>query len=210
VGLLPDLRRRVEAAADPFETAVRLAVAGNIIDFGLTSALDEASVHQSIKEALERPLAVDHVAELKAAVGRAKAILYVADNAGEIAFDRLLIERLPLDRTTLAVRGAPIINDATRADAEAVGLTDLVTVIDNGDDAPGTILESCSAAFRCTFAAADVILAKGQGNYETLSDAGKDVYFLLKAKCAVIARDVGCEPGGMCVMSRRLTSLAGA
>jgi uncharacterized protein with ATP-grasp and redox domains len=106
-------------------------------------------------------------------------------------FDRLLIEQLPLDRVALAVKGSPIINDATREDAEAAGLTKLVNVIDNGADLPGTVLACCSPAFRERFAAADMVIAKGQGNYETLNECGHSrIFFLLKIKCAVIARDM--------------------
>jgi len=90
-----------------------------------------------------------------------------------------------------------VINDATIKDAKTAGLTDIVEVIDNGSDAPGTILESCSEAFRDRFEDADLIIAKGQGNYETLSDLDKNIFFLLKAKCPVIAGDLGCEVGEM-------------
>ena len=113
----------------------------------------------------------------------------------EIVFDRLLIEQLPREKVTLVVRGAPVSNDATMIDAEDTGLTKLLEVIDNGSDAPGTILDDCSHAFRERFDSADLIIAKGQGNYESLSEVEKDIYFLLKAKCPVIARDLGCEVG---------------
>ncbi len=121
--------------------------------------------------------------------------MYLADNAGEIAFDRLLIEQLPANRVALVVRGGPIINDATLVDARAVGLHEIVEVIDNGSDAPGTILEDCSAAFRERFEQADLVIAKGQGNFETLSDVRRPIRFLLKAKCPVIARHAGVPMG---------------
>ena len=84
---------------------------------------------------------------------------------------------------TVAVRGAPVLNDATRADAEQAGITQQVPVIDNGSDAPGTLLDQCSEEFLSIFETADLIIAKGQGNYETLSDVNKDIYFILKVKC---------------------------
>jgi len=149
-------------------------------------------VRAAIAEALEaRPdrWATD---DLRRAVGTARDIFYVADNAGEIVFDRLLIEEMPLGKVTVAVKGSPIINDATREDAQAVGLTELVDVIDNGTDIPGTVLEACSDSFRARFEAADLIIAKGQGNYETLNECRRDgLFFLLKIKCEVIARDLG-------------------
>ena len=109
----------------------------------------------------------------------------------------MLIEQLPVEKVTVAVKGTPVINDATIEDAKAVGLTDIVEVIDNGSDGPGTILESCSRAFTDVFANSDLIIAKGQGNYETLSEVDKNIFFILKAKCPVIAKDLGCEVGEM-------------
>ena len=95
------------------------------------------------------------------------------------------------------MRGAPVINDATLADAQVAGLLELVEVIDNGSDAPGTILDDCSAAFRRRFDAADLVIAKGQGNFETLSDVQKNIFFAFMAKCPVIAREVNGEVGNL-------------
>jgi len=163
---------------------------------GLNNHVTDKQVHEAIDHALEAPLEAD-LAGFAETISSAKDILYLADNAGEIVFDRLLIEQMPLKKVTLAVKGAPIINDATMKDAEATGLTELVEVIDNGSDAPGTILEDCSEAFRQRFDEADMVIAKGQGNYETLSEADKDIFFVLKAKCSVIARDLGCQVGSL-------------
>jgi uncharacterized protein with ATP-grasp and redox domains len=204
LGLYPELKARVEHSDDPLEVAVRLAIAGNTIDMGVNSHLDESHVHQAIEEALSAPLDGD-VHAFAQAVACACKILYLADNAGEIAFDRLLLERMPAEKVTFVVRGSPVINDATMADAQAAGIPGLVEVIDNGSDAPGTILEDCSAAFRRRFDEADLIVAKGQGNYETLSDVAKDVFFAFKAKCPVIARDVGCRVGSL-ILRRSLAA----
>ena len=108
-----------------------------------------------------------------------------------------MIEQLPIEKVTVAVKGSPVINDATMEDAMLAGLGRIVEVIDNGSDAPGTILESCSGYFQERFGKADLVIAKGQGNYETLSDIDKNIFFILKAKCPVIARDIGCEVGQM-------------
>lgn len=200
--LLPVLEKRVMESPHPLETAVRLAIAGNIIDFGVTADIDDVHVHQSIGHALKAPLNGD-IERFAEAVRQAKDILYLADNAGEIVFDRLLIEQLPKEKITVAVRGSPVINDATIDDAEITGLTQLVPVIDNGDDAPGTILESCSRSFRQRFGKADMVLAKGQGNYESLSDVSKNMFFILKAKCPVIADDIGFEVGSLILRDQR-------
>jgi uncharacterized protein with ATP-grasp and redox domains len=195
--LCAELEERVRTSEDPMETAVRLAIAGNIIDLGVKTSIKESNVEKVIRDCLTADFDSRQVEGFRNAVSRAEKIFYLADNAGEIAFDRLLIEQLPLEKVTVVVKGEPVINDATIEDAEFVGLTEIVEVIDNGSDAPGTILETCSQIFRNRFAESDLVIAKGQGNYETLSDADKNIFFILKAKCPVIARDLGCEVGEM-------------
>ena len=194
--LYPELKERIEQSREPLDTAIRLAIAGNIIDSGVIHHINETLVHNAIEHALTAPLAGDPE-QFREAVSEAKDILYLADNAGEIVFDRLLIEQMPLEKITLAVKGSPVINDACLADARATGIADLVEVIDNGSDAPGTILAECSEGFKRRFENADLIIAKGQGNYETLSDVKKDIFFVLKAKCPVIAHHIGCEKGSL-------------
>ena len=133
---------------------------------------------------------------------RSRILILAADNAGEVILDRLLVEELPADRVTLVVRGSPVINDATMEDAEVAGLTSLVKVMDNGSDVPGTIAVACSQAFQDRLRRADLVIAKGQGNYETLSEQPGDVFFLLKIKCPVIARDIGLDLGRNVVLRR--------
>jgi hypothetical protein len=145
------------------------------------------------------------ISALATAIRGARSILYLVDNAGEIVFDRDLLAQLPLGSFTVAVRGRPVLNDATLADAQAVGLTDLGDVIGNGSDAPGTILTDCSAEFRQLFAAADLIIAKGQGNYETLAGANRPIFFLLKIKCDVLSRALG-QPRGSLVLHQQTTT----
>lgn len=188
--LLPELRAIVSEASHPLEVAVRLAIAGNVIDMGTAADVTESSLRQAINQALEEPLAGDHEEFYRALEGAA-SILYLADNAGEIVFDRLLVEQLGPQRMTVAVRGAPVLNDATLADVCAVGLDGIVEVIDNGSDAPGTILSDCSQEFRRRFAESDLVIAKGQGNFESLSDEPGNIFFLFKIKCQVIADQVG-------------------
>jgi uncharacterized protein with ATP-grasp and redox domains len=197
--LLPALHERVRRAQDPFSVAVRLAIAGNVIDVGANPGVTETHVREAIEWALRAPLDREVLEHLRSSVDKATSILYLADNAGEIVFDRLVLGVLPKDRVVLAVRGAPSLNDATLEDAEAAGLTDRMEVLDNGSSAPGTILDDCAESFRRRFSAADVIIAKGQGNYESLNDADRGVHFLFKAKCELVARDLGCEVGEMVV-----------
>ena len=156
--------------------------------------LDKDEVLASFDECLAAPLDC-HIAEFAQAVEEAEDILYLTDNAGEIVFDRLLLERLSRKKVTVAVRGRPVINDATKADAEYVGLAKVAKIIDNGSDAPGTILTDCNDDFRRRFERADMVISKGQGNYETLACCGRPIWFLLRVKCPIIARDLKCPAG---------------
>lgn len=198
--LIPSFRAEVESADDPLLMAVRLAIAGNMMDMGVNGSLTEADVRQTMKQALPAPF-FGELDEFRQAIAEAQSILYLADNAGEIAFDRLLVEQLLSKRVTVVVRGAPVINDVTLIDAQTVGLDQIVEVIDNGSDAPGTIISDCNPEFRHRFAKADLIIAKGQGNFETLSGEAGNLFFLFKVKCAVIAEHVK-QPLGMQVLTQ--------
>lgn len=203
--MYPDLIDLVDKSHNPLEMAVRLAMAGNIIDFGVNSELEEQHLKDAITESLNMELDTNALEDFQAATDQAETILYIADNAGEIVFDRLLIEKLPLNKITCVVKGGPVLNDATIEDAQIAGITDIVETIDNGSDAPGTILDTCSQDFRRRFDQADLIIAKGQGNYETLSDIDKNIFFILRAKCPVIAKHLDCRVGAM-ILSRSKTS----
>ena len=194
LSMLPELRERTRRDPNPLVAAAKVAIAANVIDLGVKSQLDESQT----AEVLGGSCSVDaygDFADFQRRVEDAREILYLADNAGEIAIDRLLIEELGPERVTLAVRGKAVINDATIDDARAANLHELVAIIDNGSDAPGTILDDCSGAFLERFKKADLIIAKGQGNFETLSECDANIFFLLKVKCPVIATHVGLAPG---------------
>ncbi len=195
MSLYPQFLAEVKSAADSLEMAIRLAIAANIIDFGVQQNLDDETVVRVLEQATTIPLNRQVIEAFRQGVEQAETILYLGDNAGEIVCDRLLIEQLPRQKVTYVVRGNPVLNDATIVDAEFVGMSEIVTVIDNGSDAPGTILAECSEAFRDRFNAADLIVAKGQGNYESLNDTHKPIFFLLRAKCPVIAKDLNCPVG---------------
>jgi uncharacterized protein with ATP-grasp and redox domains len=197
LNILPQLNRLIEDSGIPMETAVRLAIAGNVIDFATNASVGRNHIDDAIAHALAAPLDGGALMDFAAAVKRARHILYLADNAGEIVFDRLLVEQLPRDKVTVVVKGSPVINDAVLQDAQTAGLTDMVEVIDNGSDIPGTILSSCSTSFRERFASSDLIIAKGQGNYESLSDTDKPLFFIFKAKCRVITMDIRCAIGSL-------------
>jgi hypothetical protein len=201
LGLLPELRRMIRQAPDPLLLTVRLAIAANVIDLGSNSSLTPAAVLSALRGVLQVPFHEDWAA-FTAALSHASRILYLADNAGEIVVDRLLVEAIGPNRVTVAVRGGPVINDATIEDARATGLDTLVEVIDNGSDAPGTLLDDCGDAFRERFEAADMIIAKGQGNFETLCDVDRPLFFLFKVKCPVVAAHAGLPVGTHALIGR--------
>ena len=196
--LLAHFESEVINAEDPFEAALRFAIAANVIDFAVGTT--DQGTRDALEEASQQRLPSSVVERLRRAIDSAEDILYLGDNAGEVVFDRLVIERMPTARTTFVVRGGPIINDATRVDAEAAGLHDLVEIVDNGSVAPGTILEACSPEFQDRFRKADLIIAKGQGNYESLSSDPAPIFFLFKAKCAIVASRVGCDLGDLVIV----------
>jgi damage-control phosphatase, subfamily I len=199
MSILPTLRDEINNAADPLFSAVRYCITGNVIDMGAYSSLSQSDVLQAVNETYQLPLAGDYPA-FKKALLKAENILYIADNAGEIAFDRLLIEQLQTKNITVAVRGAPVLNDCTRADAATVGLDQMVNIIDNGTDIPGTVLSECSAEFLSYYKNADLIISKGQGNFESLSDENKNIWFLFKVKCPVIAREANQPVGSLMLL----------
>lgn len=194
LGLLPELRDMIRHAPDPLRLAARLAIAGNVIDLGPNASLTPADALLALRGVLHESFHEDWESFVEA-LAHATRIMYLADNAGEIVVDRLLIEAIGPDRVTVVVRGGPIINDATIEDARETGLADLVEVIDNGSDAPGTLLDDCGATFRERFEAADMIIAKGQGNVETLSEVNRPLFFLFKVKCPVVAAHTGLPQG---------------
>lgn len=174
-----------------FSDAVKYAIAANIIDFN--------PIHINVHEEMERvfskiselTLTIDDRASLEADIKYAKTVLYLGDNCGEICFDKLLIEHIKrLNHNCCvyyAVRGAAVINDNTYEDALSVKMDDVATVISNGDHSPGTVLSRVSKEFLELFASADVVISKGQGNFETLEGCGREIYFMLMAKCPVVA-----------------------
>jgi len=198
--LVARYRPLLAAATDPFALAIRLAAAGNIIDFGVHGELDPAVLTATVEHALTAPLDQGTLDRLREQAASARRILYLADNAGELAFDRLFIEQLPPHSVTVVVKGGPALNDALREDAVAVGIEEVATVIDNGARIPGTWLPETSPAFRELFAAADLVIAKGQGNFETLNEAPREIFFLLKVKCEMVRRHVG-EPIGTLLLT---------
>ena len=211
LGHLPAVRKRVFAASGANErlaAGVRAAIAGNVIDFGIYDSVD---LDRALSESLDLPLDASAYQDFFRAVQDARRILFLCDNAGEIALDRVLIDvlREAGKEVVAVVKGVPVINDATLDDAAAVRLSDSATqVIDNGNDGIGTLLELCSEAFRDVYHSADIVISKGQANYETLVTTGDDrIFFLFKVKCPVVAQHMGRENGDIVLMRNQAAAV---
>ena len=202
LALLPQLRKQISASVQPLETAVRMAIAGNIIDFGTPHGQKDNGLLNVIEDAVSADLCMDSFVAFKQRAAEARLILYLGDNCGEAMLDRLLIEQLPMEKVVYVVRGKPILNDITPVEVPMTGIDQLCRVIDNGHDAPGTMVEECSAEFQSVFDQADMIISKGQGNFETLQDCGREIFFLMKVKCEVVAKETG-QPLGSIYFQRR-------
>ena len=195
MGIYPEAKKLVRQSTDPLETAVRLSIAGNVMDFGASSSFD---LEATIGDVLHREFAINDLERLRGELGDAKSILYFLDNAGEAVFDRLLMETIlelhPVEQVDFVVKGGPVLNDVTEEDAREAGLDTLGRVrflkITNGD--PGTGPSRRSREVRGWILGHDLVISKGQGNYEEMSEIG-GIFFLLMAKCPLIARDLNVQ-----------------
>lgn len=188
-------KNEIARAPDPLLHALRLAAAGNSLDLGFHAHFNGTEVDEAIALPLSRS---DHSA-FCADLDRVGDVLYLADNAGEIVLDRILIEELSAHgkTVTVAVRGAPTLNDVTADDAAAAGLDACAEIISTGSDVPGVSLAACSAPFRTRFRNAGLILSKGMGNFEGLSQERAPLFFLLQAKCRPVAQAISVEVGSL-------------
>ena len=196
--LYPQLQAKVRAAADPLRAAIQLAAAGNYIDFGVLSDVNPERLMELMDEVSEKPVSESEYVQLRTELAEARTLAYLHDNCGEVALDKLLIETLrslyPRLQVLSVVRERPILNDATMEDAEEVGLNEVAEVIRNGiPDLPGTQLSSLSESVRARLENADLLIAKGQGNFECLAGCGLNVYYLFLAKCASYKKWFGFE-----------------
>lgn len=191
--LYPTLKEKISRSSDRLLAAIRLAIAGNVIDFGIKYSLD---IEEDLDRILKQELAVSDYDPFREYLALVDEILYLGDNAGESVLDRILIEELNKP-VRYIVRSAPIINDVTYSDAVQAGLNKVSTLMASGTDAPGMVLEICSPEFKETFYRSKMVISKGQGNFEALSETSAPVFFLLIAKCPVVARDIGVHVGDM-------------
>lgn len=191
LALYRSLKKKVEDSDDSLLTAIKIAIAGNVIDFGVNKNFD---IEKETDEILKKDFAICDYDKFKSHLDETDEIMFIGDNAGESVFDRILIEQLNKP-VTYIVREIPVINDVTYEDALQAGIDKVATIFSSGTSAPGTILKTCSREFVEMFDNSKFIISKGQGNYEGLSNEKHRIYFLLKAKCYVIANDIGVSEG---------------
>ena len=200
LGLYPRLKAKVRKSKDRLLTAVELAIAGNVIDYGVKNSLDIGKEIDKIFAEENRIIrreskATFDYSSFKQALKKTKKILYLADNAGEVLFDKILIEELKNKEIIFVVRDAPIINDALVEDAIFCGIDKYARIVSSGCDAPGVILDLCSPEFLKMYRDAEFIISKGQGNFEALAGEVGPIFFLFKAKCPVLSKYLGCKLG---------------
>jgi uncharacterized protein with ATP-grasp and redox domains len=191
--LYPKLKQMVNTADDPLLMAIKLAIIGNVIDFGTPNRF---SIEAMLEQTLHKDFVADTYPHFIDILKQAHSILYLADNAGEIFFDKLLLEELKKKKVhiTYVVKANPIINDALLTDAHVAGIDSLAMLL-QGDagqtkSSPGILLKYASKEFLDYFSAADMVIAKGQGNYESLCDNDREIFFLLMVKCPLVAKDI--------------------
>lgn len=204
-----DFVRMVESADNPLKAALKLASAGNIIDFGPGHDLSSEKVLETISITMKRELPEDVFNKLNAALREADKLLYLGDNAGEIVFDKVFIRTIkavyPHLQVYFATRGKPIVNDVTEDDAYAVKMENYAAIINNGSDIPGTILKLCPDSFVKIFNEADVIISKGQGNFESLSGTTnhKNLFYLFLCKCSHFMNTFGVAQNEMVLIQNK-------
>ncbi len=190
INMLPRLREIVNESSDRLLSAIRIAIAGNIIDFG---SLTDFNIENSLEHALNVDFAIFDYDEFRSLLNSAREVMYIGDNAGEVCFDRVLVEELNRmgKKVYFITREEPVINDITLEDAYFCRLHEIAKVMSSGSTAPGTIIKHTNKEFKDLFYRVPMIISKGQGNYETLSNEKRPIFFLLKVKCSVVARDIG-------------------
>ncbi|BDU50360.1 damage-control phosphatase ARMT1 family protein [Haliovirga abyssi] len=196
--LVPEIKNIINNSGNRFEIAMKIAVLGNIIDFGSKHKFSENDIIKKVRDIGNSYFAIDDSKKLYDKLRVSKTLLYIGDNCGEIVFDKIFIEYIKFSFPNLkiyyGVRGEPVINDVTIVDAKDVNMEEVAEVIDNGDNSPGTVLNNISGKFKDLLFNSDLVISKGQGNYETLNEINRDdVFLLFMAKCDVVSKELGVK-----------------
>ena len=205
--LLDELRRIVKESEDPLKCAIRLAIAGNIIDYGVNPNFQLSQAKKQILEAVNTPCDDEALTDLTRRIKQAETVFYLLDNCGEAVLDRLVIEQIP-GKVTLGVRGEPIYNDVTIREEEESGLTGY-PVVTTGCAVPGVSLPLIPDDFRQALEQSNLVISKGQGNYESLENSFtcRPIYFLLRVKCPVISQQLNSPMGAMQIVGKNLNQI---
>lgn len=191
LGYEEQVRRNLEKSEDSVKTGIQYAMIGNYIDFGARINVNEEQLTELLNNPDRFVIDEKQYVELADDLRKARKLVYLTDNCGEIVMDKLLIgeilKKYPGIKVTVLVRGTEVINDATIEDATQVGLTQIAKVLSNGSDIAGTWLEEISQEAKEALNEADVIISKGQGNFETLRKCGKNIYYIFLCKCDLFA-----------------------
>ncbi|OAA31583.1 hypothetical protein AT15_05780 [Kosmotoga arenicorallina S304] len=199
LSLYDDLKVEVMKSPNPVETALRFSVAGNIIDF---APGHEINLMKTLRDSTRTAFAIDHLEKLSKDLQNAKSLLLIGDNCGEAVLDKLLLEVIDVPVKYFAVRSTPVLNDITLREAKLIGMDKVATVIESGTDAPGTLLDRITPEFKEILYNSDVVIAKGQGNFESLSEIDRGIYFLLMTKCDIVSSYVGVNKGSFVIIKK--------
>lgn len=188
--MYPEMKQKVSQSDDSLKTATKLSIAGNVIDFGPDGDFD---VEKTVEETLEKDFGIDQFDEFRDELKKAEDIIYLSDNTGEISFDRLLLEELEDKNFQFWVKASPILNDAMAEDARFVGIDKIAEIrgIEKLDDVPEEVKDQLRGA--------DLVISKGQANYEAFSEVDANIFFLLMVKCPLIGKDIGAKEGSIVV-----------
>lgn len=194
--MYPSLKSKVSNSKDRLLTATKLSIAGNVIDFGPGH---EFKLEEVVEDVLDQSFAINHFDRFKKSLEEVEEIFYLADNSGEIVFDRVLLEELNGKEITFFVKGGPVLNDATAEDAKFVGIDKLAKIEEVGGEGDAAGLDKVSESFKNQLKASDLVISKGQANYEAFSNVEANIFYLLMVKCPLIGRDIGVEKGSIVI-----------
>ncbi|MFO7887321.1 MAG: ARMT1-like domain-containing protein [Eubacteriales bacterium] len=188
-----DIRNFIKSQNDILKGALKASATGNVMD---TAIFKDLNIKECIKEELNKEFKKYDIQSLKSKLKNKSTVLIIGDNSGEGVFDKILIEILSnKHKVTFAYRSEPIINDITKREVDMIGIGDYAHVLSTGCSAPGALANEFSREFKKVFYSSDIVISKGQGNFEALSEVDRNIYFLLKAKCPKIAKALGVEVG---------------
>ena len=209
LGIYDQLKARVRAAEDPLRTALQISMVGNYIDFNIAGNVTEDGALRLLDEAPNREIDAAELKHMREDLARGGELVFVHDNCGEVVLDKLLIETIrelyPDIHAVSLIRCQPVVNDVTWEDAEQIGLSEVSEILDNGfPDLPGTQIDKLPPDVRTRVENATLLIAKGQGNFESMIESGLNIYYVFLSKCASYTDWFGFEHlSGVLVNERR-------